>query len=126
MAEINPAARVEPKQVRDLIETELSDEQINAHINTAHLFTDEITGLLPERLDMIEMWLSAHFVAITDPELKGESVGGEWSVQYNMANPGEGLRATRFGQQALQLDTTGTLAEGLKSAKFRVHSLRRN
>lgn len=127
MAEIDPEARVNPGDVRDIIDTELKDSQVNAHINTAHLVAGRITSLPEATMKMIELWLSAHFVAITDPELKSESVGGEWSTSYNVKTPGEGLEATRFGQQAIELDTSGTLVEsGTKEAIFQVMSLRRN
>jgi hypothetical protein len=127
MAEIDPEARVNPGDVRDIIDTELTDSQVNAHINTGHLVAGRITGLAEATMKMIELWLSAHFVAISDPELKSESVGGEWSVSYNVKTPGEGLEATRFGQQAIELDTSGTLVEsGTKEAVFQVMSLRRD
>lgn len=127
MAELNPAALVKPDDVRDIFTTKMTDSQIAAHINTAHLVTDRITGLATATLTAIELWLSAHFAAITDPELKSESVGGEWSVSLNVKTPGDGLNATRYGQQAMELDTTGTLAEsGGKAAVFQVMSLRRD
>jgi hypothetical protein len=127
MTELNPAVLVKPDDVRDILTTTMMDSQIAAHINTAHLVTDRITGLTTATLTAIELWLSAHLAAITDPELAGESVGGEWSVKYNVKTPGEGLKATRYGQQAMELDTTGTLAEsGGKAAVFQVMSLRRD
>lgn len=79
-------------------------------------------GLSGERIDSIVLYLSAHFVCLTE-EFGGlrRSRLGESDESYRV--PGEkdtGLASTRFGQNALMLDTSSTLAslstnKGLKA-----------
>jgi hypothetical protein len=118
MATLDSDARVTAAQVQEIISTKLSAETINAAINTAHHLVDAklaSTSLTPDLLIDIELWLSAHFVAIRDPRSKSESIG-DYSTTYQ-GNTDMGLNATTYGQQALALDYTGTLAAmGLKKA----------
>ncbi|RPI63879.1 MAG: hypothetical protein EHM48_01755 [Planctomycetaceae bacterium] len=111
-------ARVTVAQVTEIISTKLSVETINACINTAHYLVDAklaSTGLGADLLNTIELWLSAHFVAIRDPRAESESVA-EYSVKFQ-GRTDMGLKATTYGQQALALDYTGTLASmGLQKA----------
>jgi hypothetical protein len=65
-------------------------------------FTDDA------ELEVIERWLSAHFYAVRDPRIQFEAVKSlmtrfESKVELNLNN-------TRYGQQALVLDTSGELA----------------
>ncbi len=97
-------------------------------IEVANLVVDETLaslGMSAERLKQIELYLAAHFMAITEErgaprrQRLGETVE-EWFQDI-----GKGLNATRFGQQALLLDTTGTLSSenagvGKPNAQFRV------
>ena len=105
MAILDATARVTAAQVQEIISTKISIETINAAINTAHHLVDAklaSSGLGTDLLTDIELWLSAHFVAIRDPRSKSESIG-----DYS----------TTYGQQAIALDYTGTLASmGLKKA----------
>ncbi len=112
MAERDPNARVMPEQVRDIISTTLTDNQVNAMINTAHRIVEQ--HLAPKNVDadlleQIEMWLAAHFVCIREP--RKESVkADEVSVKYQVGKAGSGLESTMYGQQALALDPTNSLA----------------
>lgn len=67
----------------------------------------------------IELMLAAHYVSLRDPAPK--SVGmGPVNTSFDKGSLGEGLKATYWGQQALALDTTGTLAGvGVKRASIR-------
>lgn len=122
MAELNTDARVTPQEVKEIIATALTDPVLNACINTAHAIIDAnltAMGSASALLTEIELWLSAHFVAIREPKAKQKSVAGEYSVTYEKGDPGTGFSATTWGQQALALDFTGTLASmGLKKAKI--------
>ena len=118
MATLDANARVTAVQVMEIISTSLSEEQINAFINTAHHVVEDRLGdaeLGETLLTDIELWLSAHFLATRDQRAKSETVA-EYSVTYQ-GNTDMGLKATIYGQQALALDYTGTLAAlGLKKA----------
>lgn len=60
------------------------------------------------RLEMIETWLTAHFYAIRDPRLTSVAPTG-LSVSYE-SQVALGFNLTRYGQQALRLDTKSGLA----------------
>lgn len=125
MATLNPAARTDADSVKEIIETELTDDVINAFINSAHLTVQNklaASGLGSETLADIEKWLAAHYMAVArQRQTETESVGGEWSVKYQ-GRTDTGLNSTFYGQTALGLDTTGTLASlGKKAAIFKVY-----
>jgi hypothetical protein len=72
-----------------------------------------IAGYTVERLELIERWLSAHFYAIRDPRTTNEkagSVGASYESKVDL-----NLALTRYGQQAMLLDTQGGLAALNKS-----------
>ncbi len=126
MATLNSDARVNAYEVKEIIDTDLSDIQINNFINAAHLLVVQIdlagVGLAELLLKEIERWLAAHFLAIRDQRVQKESVGGEWSAEYQ-GKTDMGLKSTTYGQQALALDTSGKLAAlGQKAAGFTVYS----
>jgi hypothetical protein len=125
MATLDPDARVSVADVQEIIDTNLTEAQINAFINSAHYYVQENLlnkGLSANILAQIELWLSAHFLAIRDQRVESESVAGEWQAKYQ-GKTGMGFEATTYGQQALMLDTTGTLASaGLKPVTFEVYS----
>lgn len=76
---------------------------------------DSKTLLDDVRLELIERWLSAHFYAIRDARRTGDTAG-DVSATYE-SKVDFGLKLTRYGQQALILDTTGYL-NSLNSAKL--------
>lgn len=115
--------RVTKEEVKELIRTSLD---VTSHIDTASLLVGESLvgqGMSDARLKLIELWLSAHFVAVA--EERGALMGsekGDSSEEYKIV-VGTGLNMTRFGQQAIALDTSGILAEQattMKTAQFRV------
>lgn len=61
-----------------------------------------------ERLELIERWLAAHFYAVFEPRTKLEQAAGLMEQYEGRADMG--LRFTRYGQQAMMLDTAGNLA----------------
>jgi len=106
-------ARVNDSEVKAIIECESDD--LSPFINGANIFvnnrlktpghvTDEIT------LKEIERWVAAHFIAIKEGELYGESFGGA-SENYLKPMVGKGLESTTFGQQAMVLDPSGMLGK---------------
>lgn len=77
----------------------------NAHLLIYETYSKKST-FSTERLALIELYLAAHFVAITYPPTAFEGVGKlQQSVQYKL---GFGLQNTKYGQQALLL-SEGTL-----------------
>ncbi len=107
-----PVNRVTDEQVKKLI---ASNADINIFIDIATNHVDNVLvgqGLSAETLANIELYLAAHFVALT--EEAGTVIQkrvGSTSTQY--ASPEtrslKGLNLTRFGATAMVLDTTGTL-----------------
>jgi hypothetical protein len=79
-------------------------------ISSAHSIVWEYfgtsTAYTAARLKLIELYLAAHFAAITNPVSSFEGVGKvQQSVQYKV---GLGLQFTKYGQQA-QMLSGGTL-----------------
>ena len=115
-------ARVSEAEVKEIIET---TKDLTAHIKTATAFVDTLfasSTLSAAHLMEIERWLAAHFAALTDQE-EGAIIVEEHSdhkAKY-VEVKGEGLSLTRYGQQAIVLDTSGTLATVSKTkARFQL------
>ena len=121
-------ARVSASQVTEIITTTIEDDVLSSNmIDTANTFVDEHlleAGYSDALLEKIELYLSAHFVAITEeagaPSMsKVGDATEEWATDWF----GPGFASTRFGQTALTLDSSGILAEvgsGKLKAQFRV------
>ena len=115
-------ARVTKEEVAGLIATNFD---VSPFIATANLLVEENLadqGMSDARLKTIELWLSAHFVAVAEERgaLMGSDKGDSAEVYKIIV--GTGLNMTRFGQQAISLDTSGVLADQastMKSAQFR-------
>lgn len=124
MATLDADARTSAVLITDIIETDLPEGQINAFANTAHRMVNlhlASSGLSATILTEIETWLAAHFVSMRDQRVQQEKVD-EWSATFQ-GKTAMGLQATLYGQQALALDSTGTLAAlGLKKAVIQVFS----
>jgi hypothetical protein len=100
-------ARVTATEVKTLIETDLADGAIANQILMANAMTNRVlaAGLTDaDTLKLIEMNLAAHFIATTvDPRTKSEGVSG-----ISQTNEGN-FQKSRYWDNALTLDTTGTL-----------------
>lgn len=116
-------ALVTDSEVKALIDT---SRDTTPFITTAHLIITEdlaTSGLSTDRKTQVELYLAAHFCAIT--EERGNLARhrkGDSSEEYKM-EIGYGLALTRYGQQAMQLDTSGTLrtlARKGQNASFRI------
>ena len=116
-------SRVSDSEVKQIIGT---NRDTTPFIQTATLIVDEelvSRGLSDERLRQVELYLAAHYVAIA--EEKGALVEAEtgdarerYGGEFEM-----GLKSTRYGQQAISLDSSGRLAElavNTLPAQFRV------
>lgn len=120
---------VNPALVREIIETDLTDPQINNFINMAYFQVLRLVGHLGscgggDAVCQIMQVLAAHFITMIERQTKSESVAGEWTVAF-LGQDGLGLDASLYGQQAKSLDCSGILAKaGLKQASFEVTSYR--
>lgn len=121
-------ARVSALQVKEIITTEISETTILASmIDTANLYIDthlSDAGHTDAVLAKIELYLAAHFIAITDDggALRSSKLGDS-EDSWDTSLLGEGFKSTLYGQTALNLDTSGILAnKGLSTlkAEFRV------
>jgi len=106
------AALVTPTEVKQIIDTDLADDIINAFILAADSVVVEVLGtdttLTAARKKVIERWLTAHLVATTrEPQMIKGGAGGA-SVTYQGIT-GKGLESTFYGQQCMLLDTTGKM-----------------
>ncbi len=120
-------SRVEPHEVKEIIETARVD--IEAFITASNsLVTDVLggEGLGTVRLKEIERWLAAHFLshAGTDKTV-GQVVEEQIGDTRRRFSDGQAafgkLDSSRYGKMALLLDTTGKLAGlGRTRAQFRV------
>ena len=105
--------RVIAAEVKELITTVKEDGVLESNfIDTAHTLVDTYllgTGQSAGILKKIELYLAAHFVAIT------EEIGGIVRDAYGDSSVtladvyGPGLKSTRFGLVALALDGSGVL-----------------
>lgn len=120
-------ARVTTTEVNDIFAVEtLSD--LDTFITTATLIVDEelgSAGLSSNRLKQIELYLSAHFAAVTFEKggLRRQKVG-DAEEEYKILGPdAKGMNSTRYGQQAITLDSSGTLGAltaSIVKAGFRI------
>lgn len=110
------ATRASASDVTKIIDTTLTSLSpfIKAANITVNNYLADEDSLDDETLKEIEIWLSAHFVAVRDRRRKSETASGVGQSFDGFAS-GQGLKATIYGQQAIALDSTGKLnrvAEG--------------
>ena len=118
------AALVDDDDVKAIITTTIPD--LSAFIEAADLIIVEDLsnkGMSAARLKEIERWLAAHFVAINEDaaRISSETVGRS-NISYG-GQFGLGLQHTRYGQQAIILDITGTLASKSQGRKSSIIAL---
>lgn len=88
---------------------------LSGFLATAQVITDEYltdVGLSIELLDQVTIYLAAHFavLGLENGGLQRDKMG---EADQSYKTPGDkdlGFKSTRFGQMALILDTSGTLA----------------
>lgn len=115
------AVRITTTQLKNVIEVgSLTDPELSTHINVASNLVDVKLvgkGLSDTTLEHIELYLSAHYVALRNLRGNIEGTVGETTERLPA---GEGFKLTTYGQQALALDSTGILAAlGKQRAQFR-------
>jgi hypothetical protein len=99
-------------EVRALIVTTLLDAGVTAYITAANNFvTTHLDGLLDDDLlAEIERWIAAHYIAGTQERMAKREEAGTAKVEY-VGDTEMGLNGTFYGQTAISLDSTNTLAQ---------------
>lgn len=109
--------RTTPEAVAMIIEVDASIP-LAPFIETSNALITEIcvpAGYDDTRLELIERYLAAHFYAVRDPRTTQERAGpvaAQYESQVDLF-----FAITRYGQQALLLDTAGGLAKLNTKAK---------
>lgn len=98
-------------EVQKVLSTSVTD--ITPFATTAHELVEEVVvGGTPtldeERLTLIEVWLTAHFVTVFEPVTKQEAAGPVSATYHGQTS--YMLKASIHGQTAILLDTTFGLA----------------
>lgn len=106
--------RVTQSEVRSMSGLDVSQSAaVEAAIPVASTLVDEqlaSKGLTESTMKSVELLLSCHFALLSAEDGPKSSVRiGEASERYHDIY-GPGFKATRFGQQAMVLDTSGTLS----------------
>lgn len=105
------------EDVRAVINVVEEDFIIDAMMETANQMlvnsVDTDTTLSTAARDQVQIWLSAHFLAVRDRLEKEISADGIRIVFDGTTDMG--LNATLYGQQAQLLDPTGLLAKAASS-----------
>jgi hypothetical protein len=108
-------SRVSSAEVLAIMDLGSGVTDVDAFIAGATLVVTERLGekgLSDDLLKEIERWLSAHFVSINLPKIMEEKIGGASQKYEGIVFIGskKGLDTTRYGQQVLVLDSTGTMS----------------
>ena len=117
--------RVTATEVKQILDTDLTDPVIEVFINAANLTVTDALGsstvLSSDQLKEIERWLTAHLIASTrDPQAESEKTGAA-SIKYQ-GRTAMGLDATFYGQQVKILDTSGVLVGSVGKRKATVYA----
>jgi len=91
---------------------DLAGDNLSVFIDMAIVYVDEYlsdVGLSDGILRLIAKNIAAHFAFLKEGQLKSETIGPTSST-FNITT-GLGLNATTFGQQAIFLDSSKTLAK---------------
>jgi hypothetical protein len=113
-------ARTTASEVKEIIDTDLSDTIVNAYISGATALVDKVleddTEISDDLAEEIERWLAAHMIAATRERQLESASAGSASAKFQGVT-GKGLESTLYGQMVLSLDPTGRFASlGLKRA----------
>jgi hypothetical protein len=106
------AVRTDIDALKVLVHTEKDDEDLEVFVTSANVMVEENllnAGLSSAMLTQIELYLAAHFLTLAE-EMGGivrDTYGDAASSFANVYGPG--LKATRWGQQAIAFDVSGTL-----------------
>jgi hypothetical protein len=109
--------------VKAIFDTDYTAAQLAPFVRTANIVVNtHLTGkgLSSDVLKEVETYLAAHFATLDDPRVKTEKIGNEYSATYQ-GETGMGFSSSHYGQMALMLDSSNSLASlGKKRARIRV------
>jgi hypothetical protein len=116
---------ITPAMVKEVINTDLTDEEIEGFIASAIVMFSQYLGssVIPNGLQVeILKYLAAHFLSMredsTRTTLVEEKIGDasrKWEAPGSFSGS-DGLNSTRWGQTAVMLDPTRILANLVKNA----------
>ncbi len=106
------AIRTSAPQVCAIIDTALKPDAVVPFIKPASLLVDDIAAadatLASDLLLEIETYLAAHFLTLFEPRAEKEEAG-DTKFKYE-GKTAMGFDSSKYGQMAIILDPTGTLA----------------
>lgn len=105
-------ARVTITEVKEIMETSLTDPKILAFIKSANIIVTDAfleTTVTAAVLKEIEKWFAAHMISVLERPVSQEKVGDAEIIYAGKL--GSGLNSTPYGQMVLTIDTTGTMAK---------------
>jgi len=106
------ATRATTAEVLEIMDTTLSESELLPYLTSANVFVTQAlasSGLSDDTLKEIERWMAAHFAAMTKERQAKEAGAGGAYIKY-AGEWGTSLNATTYGQVAMGLDSTNTLA----------------
>lgn len=116
-----------PSEVKVTIKTLLSDEAIQQFIDDAVLMVEPCTVIATfseAKQKAIIRYIAAHMIATSGDGTEGRMTSqkiGDASETYEAGTLGQGLKASSFGQKAIEMDTSGCLASlGKQRIQFKV------
>lgn len=102
-------ARTNAADVKNAIDTSLTDAQVSAFIDDASVVVDDIASadatITSAKLTLIEKYLAAHFVTLRDPRLTKAALA---DVQESYQRDAE---MTEYLKAAIALDPTGIIED---------------
>lgn len=116
------ALRATPAQVKEILDTTLSEPELLPFLLAASTLVDTYLGtssLAVGLLREMERWWAAHLVCVRDPRFTQITTDGQ-AMTFQRGPAREGLQSTSYGQQVLLFDSTGILAQQLGSKRARV------
>ena len=118
MAITTPAT---PDTVRLILETDLTDPQLQAFIDAAAVIItssgmDDADCHTDASITQVHIWLSAHLAYARAGAISSEKIGDAAETKRNPGVLLTGIESTYYGQSALNLDCSGILATTGKEA----------
>lgn len=98
-------------QLKAVFPSQLADATLQFFLDTATELAGDVlknSGLSSDRKDKITIFLAAHMAHSTAPRAEMEMIGSEYKYSVQ-GKTGMDLKATFYGQNALALDTSGSL-----------------
>lgn len=109
--------RTSASEVKEIMPRLPSTFNIGPFITAATIKVDWVAEdnlLTDNELKELERQLTAHMVALINPEVRRLSMPDGVSKDFNVGQMGKGLEATTYGQIVLMLDRTGKLGKDFK------------